>query len=202
MLAKRAARAPINEQWDLTLPQDTALPGLSLQGNRQKIFYHNIREEKTRKLVPRTSTVNRLKVVRKAMKDTFGRHVSEAEIWKAAFNKDFLPCTAQFLWKGLHSAHRVGKYWNHIPECGDHAKCKDCDVVEDLDHILVGCKSPGRETIWQAAKSLWLEKESRWPEVSLGLGCSLAEFRDNRGKLKHSTQRLYRILMSESAYLI
>jgi ribonuclease HI len=38
MLAKRAARAPINEQWDLTLPQDTALPGLSVQGNRQSLL--------------------------------------------------------------------------------------------------------------------------------------------------------------------
>ncbi|KAJ7903106.1 hypothetical protein B0H13DRAFT_1621230, partial [Mycena leptocephala] len=43
-----------------------------------------------------------------------------------------------------------------------------------------------------------------WPEVSLGtiLGCGLAEFRDGKGKLKEGTRRLYRILMSESAYLI
>jgi ribonuclease HI len=34
------------------------------------------------------------------------------------------------------------------------------------------------------------------------LGCSLAEFSNSRGKKKHSAQRLYRILMSESAYLI
>jgi hypothetical protein len=30
VLAKRAARAPTDEKWDLTLPQDMALPGLSL----------------------------------------------------------------------------------------------------------------------------------------------------------------------------
>jgi ribonuclease HI len=204
MLVKRAARAPMDEKWDLTLPQDTALPGLSLQGNRQKIFYRSIREEKTRNVAPRASTVKRLETVKKSIEDTFGRHVSDADIWKAAFNKDFLPRVAQFLWKGLHNAHRVGKYWNHIPECGDRAMCKDCNVVEDLDHILIGCKSPGQETIWKAAKSLWLEKESRWPEVSLGtvLGCGLAEFRNDRGKIKHGTQRLYRILISESAYLI
>jgi ribonuclease HI len=148
--------------------------------------------------------MNRLETVKKSIENTFGRHVSDMDIWKAAFNKDFLPRMAQFLWKGLHNAHKVGKYWNHIPECGDRAMCKDCNIVEDLDHILIGCKSPGWETIWQAAKSLWLEEESCWPDVLLGkvLGCGLAEFRDDRGKLKHSTQRLYRILISELAYLI
>ncbi|KAJ6533708.1 hypothetical protein B0H19DRAFT_863506, partial [Mycena capillaripes] len=34
------------------------------------------------------------------------------------------------------------------------------------------------------------------------LGCGLADFRDERGKMKRGTQRLYRILMSESAYQI
>jgi hypothetical protein len=87
-----------------------------------------------------------------------------------------------------------GKFWTHIPECEDRAKCKDCNVIEDLDHILTGCKSPGQEIIWKAAKSLWLEKEAVWPTVSLGtiLGCGLAEFRDDKGKIKPGTQRLYR----------
>jgi ribonuclease HI len=81
---------------------------------------------------------------------------------------------------------------------------KTCDETEDLAHILVGCKSPGQDIIWKAAESLWLEKETKWPAVSLGtiLGCGLAEFRDEKGKMKRGAQRLYRILMSESAYLI
>ncbi|KAJ6472421.1 hypothetical protein C8R45DRAFT_835894 [Mycena sanguinolenta] len=73
----------------------------------------------------------------------------------------------------------------------------------DLAHILVDCESPGPSIIWAAAEKLWRERESEWPEVSLGsiLGCGLAEFRDN-GKLRRGAQRLYRILMSESAYTI
>jgi ribonuclease HI len=76
--------------------------------------------------------------------------------------------------------------------------------MEDLAHILVGCRSPGQEIIWEAGRSLWLEKETQWPAVSLGtiLSCGLADFRDERKKQKHGTQQLYRILMSESAYLI
>jgi hypothetical protein len=73
-----------------------------------------------------------------------------------------------------------------------------------LDHILLKCKCLGQELVWKAAETLWKEKEEVWPEVSLGtiLGCGLAEFRDDKGKVKAGMQRLYRILMSESAYVI
>ncbi|KAJ7358078.1 hypothetical protein DFH08DRAFT_686853 [Mycena albidolilacea] len=204
MLAKEAARMRENVQWDLRLPKNTTLPGMSLQGNRQRVFYRGIRELKTEKLTPRPSTMKALEKVRKAAEDTFGRCISDAEIWRAVYVKEILPRTAQFLWKGLHNAHKIGKYWIHIPECEDRATCKMCEETEDLEHILVGCRSPEREIIWEGAKSLWLEKEANWPEVSLGsiLGCGLAEFRDEKGKPKCGTQRLYRILMSESAYLI
>ncbi|KAJ7314190.1 hypothetical protein DFH08DRAFT_917899 [Mycena albidolilacea] len=204
ILAKEAARTRENAQWDFTLPKDTALPGLSLQGNRQRVFYRSIREEKMRKLTPCPSTTKTLELVRKAAEESFGRCVSDAEIWKAVHTKELLPRTAQFLWKGLHNALKIGKHWGHIPECEDRASCKECDVTEDLAHILVGCRSPGQELIWKAAKSLWLEKEAHWPTISLGtvLGFGLAEFRDDRGKLKRGMQRLYQILISESAYLI
>ncbi|KAJ6614056.1 hypothetical protein B0H10DRAFT_1950974 [Mycena sp. CBHHK59/15] len=162
-----------------------------------------IREEKTKRLAPRASTTKNLEAVRVAVYDTFDRRVSDADIWRSMSVKDFLPRTAQFLWKGMHNAHRIGSYWAHIPECKDRAVCKNCEVTEDLEHILVGCDSPGQKVIWRAAKSLWLEKESQWPEVSLGtiLGCGLAEFHDG-GKTDRGAQRLYRILISESAYLI
>ncbi|KAJ7691828.1 hypothetical protein B0H17DRAFT_1159747 [Mycena rosella] len=183
-----------------------ALPGLSLQGNRQRVFYRSIREIKTHKqaATPRPSTTRMLDVVRKAAADIFDRHVSDADIWKSLTPKDFLPRTAQFLWKGIHNVHWIGRYWTHIPECEERATCKDCDVVEDLEHILLKCESPGRATIWRAAKALWRGKEGEWPELTLGtvLGCGLAEFRDERGKTKMGSQRLYRILMSESAFQI
>jgi ribonuclease HI len=204
VLAKEAARMHEDARWDLSLPGDTALPGMSLQGNRQRVFYRGIREIKTGKMTPRPSTTKTLEKVRKAAEDTFGRWASDTEIWRAVYVKEILPRTAQFLWKGLHNAHRIGKYWTHIPECADRATCKTCDETEDLEHILVGCQSPERRIIWEAAESLWLKKETNWPAVSLGtiLGCGLADFRDEKGKPKRGTQRLYRILMSESAYLI
>ncbi|KAJ7226846.1 hypothetical protein GGX14DRAFT_347280, partial [Mycena pura] len=203
-LAKRAARRLETAMWDLSLPPNTALPGLSLQNNRQKVFYRGIREEKTKKLAPRASTERKLEMIREAIRETFGRHVSNTEIWNAVSVKDFLPRTAQFLCTSVHNAHKIGTFWTHIPKCEDRAVCKDCGDLEDLDHILMRCESPGRELVWQAARALWLEREAEWPELSLGviLGCGLAEFRDERGLVDHGARRLYRILISESAYLI
>ncbi|KAJ7214495.1 hypothetical protein GGX14DRAFT_392521 [Mycena pura] len=203
-LAKRAARSSTAASWDMTLPPDMALPGLSLQGNRQKTFYRGIREEKTKKLAPRASTERNLKAIRGAVSETFGRHVSDADVWTSVRARDFLPRPVQFLWRSVHNAHKIGPYWTHIPECEERAICQDCGVLEDLDHILVRCESPGRELIWVAARTLWLERETVWPEVSLGtiLGCGLAEFRDGNRGTDQGARRLYRILMSESAYLI
>ncbi|KAJ7215844.1 hypothetical protein GGX14DRAFT_359282, partial [Mycena pura] len=82
--------------------------------------------------------------------------------------------------------------------------CRDCGVIERLEHILVKCKSPGQGVIWKAAETLWLERESTWPRISLGtvLGCGLAKFRGDGGKVDHGAQRLYRIFISELAYQI
>ncbi|KAJ7213185.1 hypothetical protein GGX14DRAFT_361260 [Mycena pura] len=203
-IAKRAARGRDTAVWDMTLPAGLALPGLRLQGNRQKIFYRGIREEKTNRLTVRVSTAKQLKAIREAVYDVFRRNVTDEEIWNSLYVKDFLPRPSQFLWKCVHNAHKVGAYWTHIPDCEDRAICRDCGVIESLEHILVSCESPGQRLIWKAAETLWLERELEWPEISLGtvLGCGLAEFRDDGGKIDRGAQRLYRILISEAAYQI
>ncbi|KAJ7896822.1 hypothetical protein B0H13DRAFT_2234446 [Mycena leptocephala] len=49
--------------------------------------------------------------------------------------------------------------------------------------------------VWQLAQEMWQKKHPTWPVLSMGsiLGCGLASIRDNK---------LYRILVSESMYLI
>ncbi|KAJ6556103.1 hypothetical protein B0H19DRAFT_1151916, partial [Mycena capillaripes] len=155
MAAKRAARAPSQTEWDMTLPPGMALPGMSLQKNRQKNFYRAIREEKIKKLTLRPAT---------AAYNVFDRRVTDAEIWASVEFKDILPHTGQFLWRNIHNAHRAGSWWKHIPECEDRAVCGNCGVLEDVEHILVECTSPGQEIVWRAAKALWLEREAHWPE--------------------------------------
>ncbi|KAJ7892964.1 hypothetical protein B0H13DRAFT_1572141, partial [Mycena leptocephala] len=48
-----------------------------------------------------------------------------------------------FLWKGIHGAHRSGKYWRHIPGFEDCEVSQSCGVTESLEHILLEYSSPG-----------------------------------------------------------
>ncbi|KAJ6585532.1 hypothetical protein B0H19DRAFT_927002 [Mycena capillaripes] len=159
---------------------------------------------KARDVAVRPSTKKKLDAVRNKIGDTFNKHVSDEEIWISVRNRDVLPRAAQFLWKSIHNAHKIGHYWSHIPECEDRETCSTCNVEENLEHILVDCHSPGQEIIWKAAETVWAGKQRDWPTVSLGgvLGCGLADFRDGHGKKDEGAARLYRILMSEAAYLI
>ncbi|KAJ6468892.1 hypothetical protein C8R45DRAFT_764116, partial [Mycena sanguinolenta] len=153
----------------------------------------------------RKSTTKNLDAVKEYMREVHGLIVTSEEVWRSLRNKDLQPQTSQFLWRAMHNAHRVGAYWNHIPECEGRAKCSCCGVTEDLEHILVKCESPGQSLLWKAAETLWREKTAAaWPEVSLAavLGCSLPNLENEDTKRKRGTQRLYRILMSETAYLI
>ncbi|KAJ7494971.1 hypothetical protein FB451DRAFT_1477336 [Mycena latifolia] len=117
---------------------------------------------------------------------------------------DFPRQVKNFLWKSLHSAHRIGDFWKHIPECEDRGICQFCDEPEDLEHIVLKCRRPGQDTIWSLVKDLWLRKHHTWSELSLGniLGCGLANFEDEKGRRLPDAARLYRIIVSESLFVI
>ncbi|KAJ6537967.1 hypothetical protein B0H19DRAFT_1079062 [Mycena capillaripes] len=204
LLAKQAAINDRVPTFDLSIPNGMALPGVSLTGNRQRTFYRSIREMKAKDVATRPSTQKKLDAVREKIGDSFEKYVSDEEIWTSARSRDILPRAAQFLWKSMHNAHKVGHYWSHIPECEDREMCSKCGVEESLEHILVECQSPGQEVVWKAAEAVWAGKHRDWPSISLGgvLGCGLADFRDGQGKKDEGAERLYRILMSEAAYLI
>jgi ribonuclease HI len=203
-LARREAGSNRVRQINLTVPAGMNLTGIPLQGNKQRTFYRGIREIKSQTMEIRPSTKEKLNDVRESLKHLRNRVFTDVEIWGSIRNKDFSARTAQFLWKAMHNAHRVGNYWKHIPECGDRAVCQTCGEEENLEHILIKCRSPGPEIIWKAAEKLWRGKGPNWPEISIGsiLGCGLMHFEDERGKEKPGTRRLYRILVSESAYTI
>ncbi|KAF8142391.1 hypothetical protein K438DRAFT_1635614 [Mycena galopus ATCC 62051] len=203
-LAKMGTTGARLREIALDIPAGTKLTGIRLEGNRQKTSYRGIREVKIQALEPRKSTNRKLKQVRESLKTLRNKLVTDEEIWRSFRDKTFLPRTSQFLWRAMHNAHRVGHYWTHIPECEDRAICQDCGEEEDLEHFLLQCKSPGAGFIWKAAEKLWKEKEPEWPELSLGsiLGCGLVNFKDEDGKQKRGTRCLYKILISESAYMI
>ncbi|KAJ7911321.1 hypothetical protein B0H13DRAFT_1614752, partial [Mycena leptocephala] len=178
------------------------LRGAKLNKLMQAIAYAGIRERKAPVL--RKSLVNSVTQVITAIKNNFNHSPTPAQVWKSIRHKDFTRQVKNFLWKSLHSAHRIGAFWKHIPECEERAICQFCNELEDLEHILLKCKHPGQELVWKLAKDLWLRKNPVWPDLSLGsaLGCGLATILDEKGRTLPGASRLYRILISESIYVI
>ena len=107
--------------------------------------------------------------------------------------------------KALHGAHKVGSYWQNIPGYEHRADCRKCGVPDDLEHLLTDCDGPCQQIIWTEARKLWERTGIDWPTITIGLimGCGLMEIRPGEGdKPDPGLTRLYRILISESAYLI
>ncbi|EFI26593.1 hypothetical protein CC1G_15807 [Coprinopsis cinerea okayama7 len=73
-----------------------------------------------------------------------------------------------------------------------------------MEHILTECKASGQETIWKTAEETWRHTEKPWPFISIGLllGISLVEIKNPNGKTNKGLTGLFRIIVSESTYLI
>lgn len=72
-----------------------------------------------------------------------------------------------------------------------------------MDHIITKCVSNARTASWKMANNLWRNKRSSNIPTELGdiLGCALTNYETN-GKPNKGINRLYRIIVSETAYLI
>jgi len=84
------------------------------------------------------------------------------------------------------------------PQC-----CPLCDEIEDMDHILTKCKTTARTTAWKLANELWARKHNEpLPTKTRDIiGCGLVAFKTN-DKPNKGKNRLYRILVAETAFLI
>ncbi|KIJ26067.1 hypothetical protein M422DRAFT_192682 [Sphaerobolus stellatus SS14] len=73
-----------------------------------------------------------------------------------------------------------------------------------MEHMFLECQSSGQKVIWQLAKTLWSQTGLPWPDINLGtiLGCGLANFKTKKGKPDKAKRRLFKIIVSESAYQI
>ena len=68
---------------------------------------------------------------------------------------------------------------------------------------MTSCKAKARKVAWDLAKDLWSRHSNSPLPHRLGdiLGCGLVEFRKN-GRPDKGKNRLYHILVSETAYLV
>ena len=97
----------------------------------------------------------------------------------------------------------IGNYWTRIEGYQDRGVCPLCNEVEDMEHILIKCKAGTRKEAWRLVNKMWAKRHQSELLSTLGgiLGCGLASFTTG-GQLDRGKNRLYRILMSEMAYLV
>jgi ribonuclease HI len=179
------------------------LTGAQLSTMSQALAYQGIQEGTQSST--RFSTAINLDITRHAVKRITEHLPNDAAIWLSMRSKDITRTIRVFLWKVMHNAHRCGDYWLKIPDFEHRDKCPVCDIEDSMAHILTGCNAPGQKEIWLLAKGLWLTKHNVWPNVdNLGVitGCGLAQFQNIKGQRKLGAERLYRIIMTESAHLI
>jgi hypothetical protein len=138
-----------------------------------------------------------------------GKKHHTSSVWRSLHKNERLSKKSTiFLWKGVHEAHKVGRYWEHTPVKDTFMPCDHCDIPEEsIEHILLHCKASGQETVWKLAESLWRRvNRTPWPHISIGLilGIGLVEVKSNQHAKLPLTgpTRLLQILISESAYLI
>ncbi|KAJ7609550.1 ribonuclease H-like protein [Mycena polygramma] len=201
-LARDGAASDIPKALDVSTTHGPHLRGAKLATLTQALAYKAIKE--LRATPSRKTTEANVKLIQDAGRLQRGKTPTVASIWKSVRHKDLSRQIKTFLWKSIHGAHRVGKFWTNIPGYEDRATCEACGEVESLEHILLECKCPGQADIWKLASELWAKKFGVMPPPTTGgiLGCCLASFESETKSKPSGVNRLFRILISESAYLI
>ncbi|KAG2140057.1 ribonuclease H-like protein [Suillus clintonianus] len=212
-LASEGAMKDTYDDINTTIPPEFDLQGAKLSSITQKIAYDGIKN--MTHLPYNRNTLGHLDIARYAIQKITNNLETDSTIWRKCRNKDISKKIQLFLYKAIHNTHRVGGYWNKIPQFEHRAKCRSCNTDnESMEHILIECEDPSRKTIWKLVEQLWPQTIIEWPEITYGtiLGCGSIEIphtqdKDNPNdkkleKKKRGASRLLRILISESAHLV
>lgn len=189
------------EPLDLSHPPDQLAAGAKLSKLEQRDFYRILSGK--RRIPQRKRTDRIIGTVQACAQDTFNKSPTVGNVWTATRHKDLTRKTRDFLWKSTQNAYKIGEYWAPIENFEQRGICPICTEQEDMDHILTTCAARSRETAWRLANELWRNRSDEPLPTRLGdiIGCGLAEFTKN-GKPDKGKNRLYRIIVSETAYLI
>ena len=201
-LAGEGARLPdAPDEESPAPPPGKQSPGASLAKLEQRDFYRILRDK--RKLPPRRTSDLNVEMVQEALQETYSVKPTIERVWLATKHRDLARKVRDFLWKSTQGTYKIGSYWTNIDGYQDRAICTSCNEREDMDHILLKCRTGARETAWDLANTVWTKRSQTEIPTTLGniLGCGLATF-ETGGKQDKGKGRLYRIIVSETAYLI
>ena len=206
--AKRGTRMQAPDEIALRVPPTLKLTGAKLSSMTQSLAYKAIRSQKMKnKYKKRRLTEINLQKAKEEMKNISGTECSEESLWRAIRHKDISRMARYFLWMSFHDAYMVGSNWlrpGFAPEYQERSECKSCNKTETMEHILTECEAPGQAEIWTMVETMWSKRSSSWPKPTLGvvLASAALKFQHRDHEKEVGDTRLYRILMSESAYLI
>jgi hypothetical protein len=204
-LAAEGLSKPRNdEELALTMPETFQVTGIKLSCATQSTLYQGIIRGK--KGEPRAASIYNLGITQACIEELTGKSPTHEKIWRSIKDKVFPPRIRAFMWKVMHNAYKCGKYWRNIPTCEERSLCQVCDRVdESMEHILMECQATGQAEIWRLVEELWVLQGLPWTQPRFGtiLGCGLAAYHSEGGDRELTgANRLYAILISESAHLI
>jgi len=188
----------------LIVPESFQTTGIRLSCATQSTLYQGIMNRKKGEL--RAASNYNLGMTQACVEELTGKSPTHDKIWNSIRNKVFPPRIRAFIWKAMHGAYKCGKYWRNIPTCEERGLCQVCDRVEEsMEHVLTECPATGQAKIWKLAEELWTLRGLPWTTPKFGtiLGCGLAAYQSEEGNRELTgANRLYAILISESAHLI
>jgi exonuclease III len=212
-LAKAAQKSDFTNPRGLEIAirdDEPQLTGAKLSALTQKLAYQGVREILMQKYNKRPRTEAMMQRAQAEAEDAFGSVPTEDQMWKSMRHKDLSRECRHFLYRLMHDSYMVGSHWDR-PSFNDELQARKncrhqhCGGEESLEHILFYCEAPGREKVWKLAKALWEKKNQTkqlWPGIGMVISCGLARFKTPNGERDYGAERLYRILVSESAKLI
>lgn len=145
-----------------------------------------------------------LTAIKDVVEEVCGAAPTESSVWRMLRKDPVSRKIRDFLWKAIHGAHRIGRYWAHIPGYEERQMCVGCGAVEDMAHILTTCLEPGQCEVWTIARELLLCKLKAVPDVSLGmaLGSHMMAVLNEEGEMIPGQTRALRIVLTEATHLI
>ncbi|KAH9840759.1 uncharacterized protein C8Q71DRAFT_829641 [Rhodofomes roseus] len=202
-LAKEQFLAQTTTTIRLSIDKAFDLTGAKLSTLTQAIAYRGIRDRL--RLQDRPRTAGQVQRTTDNSKGPGLRAATTAELWTSIRHKDFHRKIVDFLWKGMHEAHKIGPFWAHISGYEERADCPTCGCRETLRHILTECTATGQALIWKLTQNAWRRRSKTWrtPSLEDALAAGLGRYPRGVGeKPREPLARLWRILVSEAAYLI
>ncbi|KAH9855818.1 hypothetical protein C2E23DRAFT_773187 [Lenzites betulinus] len=178
------------------------LSGVALPTLTQSLAYRGI---KARTSAPeRPATAANMATILHDLRVECGGAWTSGDVWEGLSAKPIRKQVRDFLWKAIHGAHRVGKYWANIPAYEARELCPWCGVREDLEHILLACDAPGRKLVWTLSVAALRRKgiEVRHDKAGIVLAPHMYTVRAANGTPHHARTRVARIILSEATYLI